>query len=144
MAIKLFELVKEEAGAIVPKYEFGTFKEFKEIIEKPVINFIGYEKRVLGKNIADFVEEKTLEYFNYLLEEHKKPVYSSEYFIELNSMKENFEKNVKKASVSFACPKEASMLISEIRNLSSSKYVLLNIDKINDDLIRIYYEQDDR
>jgi len=138
MEVKLFELVKEEAGALIPKYELRGFKEFKEIIKKPEIGFIGYNNRVLSKEIMCFVKEKSLEYFNHLLKEYKKPTYSPEYSMELKDIKNNFKINIKKSGVASLFPEEAINLMSKVRNLPSTEYMTWNIGKINEDLMKIY------
>ncbi len=140
MEVKLFELVKEEAGALVPKYEFKGLEEFKEVIQKPIINFFGYNNRVLAKEIMYFVKEQSLEYFNHLLKEYKKPTYSPEYHMELNKGKKNIKLNIEKADVEFICPEEALNLIDKVRNLPSTEYMKWNINKINEDLIEIYHK----
>ncbi len=138
MEVKLFELVKEEAGALVPKYEFRDFGEFSEIIKKPVIKFTGYDNRVLSKKIMHFAQEKCLEFLNSRLEAYKSSVYSPEYHMELKSKEKNIKLNIEKADVEFICPEEALNLIDKVKKLPSTEYMTWNINKINEDLTKIY------
>ncbi len=138
MAVRLFELVDGEAGALIPKYELKDFEEFKDLIKKPVIHLYRYERRILSSKIEDFSIKKTLKYFDDLLEEYDNPHVAREYLDELIKMEKNFKLNVEKSNVQFLCVEEASDLIKTFRDLPSSEYILLDINKINEDLVKIY------
>jgi hypothetical protein len=140
MGAKLYELVKEEKGILVPDYEFRGWDEFGEKIEKPIIQFMGFEKRRgenMEKILIDFVTNKSLDYFeNYL----KRAINFMETnsLTELNWKKPQIKENIEKSNLECSFPSEAIKLVNYIRRIPMNKYVLLNIDKINLDLIEIY------
>lgn len=136
MTVTLFQLVKEEKGILIPSYDLWNYTEFKEKIKEPLVKFMIYEKAIVKDN---FVKDKMIEYFDDLLKQGID-------FMEINlhtkmwQMQENFKENVRNSRVDSICPQEALKLIEEVRDLPQHKYILLNIDKINIDLMSIYHK----
>ncbi len=136
MTVTLFQLIKEEKGILVSDYHLWNYREFKEKVEKPVIKMIYYEKAIMTE---DFVKNKALEWFE---DTFKREIdfMETNLHTEMHWMRGNFKENVGNSSINFILPDEALRLINEVRSLPQHKYLLLNIDKINNDLMSIYFK----
>ena len=138
----LYEIVKEEKGILVPYYGFRNWDEFGEKMENPILQFMGFEKRRgenMEKVLIGFVKNKSLDY----LEDYLKRAIdfmNTNLLTELNWKKPQIKENIEKSSLECSFPSEAIRLINYIRRIPMNKYVLLNIDKINADLMEIYYK----
>ena len=93
----------------------------------------------MEKVLIGFVKNKSLDY----LEDYLKRAIdfmNTNLLTELNWKKPQIKENIEKSSLECSFPSEAIRLINYIRRIPMNKYVLLNIDKINADLMEIYYK----